>query len=698
MSSRQRMARKLRWGMMCVSSLCVLSAARATAAELEPIGTLTVQQEGVAVPVPDRGYVFKVGNTARLFQLRGNNLVVFQSQADGSLDGLYAVQWNTREAPAWVSNEKIVTFGKIAPTIEAQLDLTQGEKLPVLAIGPRGYHALVERFGSTAAIDIPMDTPGIRFAEGAPRPAGTSPVVAAPVAPPPKAHIVIEGSGTMLTMRTNTTEAAQTPVPVAVVDTVPPEAVAPALPAVPPAPHPERKQTAAAPADEAPDLSAAVPAVRWPSLLEDRRTIIVICMFLVLLFVLYQIQKQLSRRRGFIPAQPPTAAAPAGGAPLRLKSKMARSTIHPRTPGREPAEASRDIPEDQPQRLRFVSSKKNQTVILGQQNLVGTPPTTTVPVSAGDTAIIPSPSILPEHRPGGVLFIGKYQVEQLLGRGRMGVVYKAFQQDLNRTVALKLLAEGAHASPKQKERFIKEAQAIAKLRHPNIVTVYEVGDWEGQPYFTMDFVEGKSLDKMIVKQKLAPREAARLALDIAEAVEYAHSNSIIHRDLKPGNIILNSKGDPVITDFGLARKLDTQSIHAGDDILGTPAYMSPEQARGRSSETDARSDVYAIGAILYAMLTGDDPFSGNSLLDTLHKVIHDKPASPEKVNPGIDSTISNICLKAMSKDPRKRYQSAGEMASDLARYLHTDAARQRAEAAAPESRGGLLSRLFARRA
>lgn len=685
---------------------CTLLAGSWTAQAADPIGTLTVERDGLSAQVPDRGYVFKVGNTAKLFQLRGEVLVVFIPPEGGTSGGLYAVPWSTRDAPAWVSNERVVTFGKATPTTTGLLFFERGEILPVFSTGPDAYSVLVQRFGNSAELEIPLATEGVRFEMGAALPAAAAgsataqaaqPAAAPKPQPPaaPKARLVIEGSGSMITLRTNVEQTVTTPPPVE----PPAEAVQP------PAAQSEEK-AAPAPTEAAPAESAS--PVRIPSLFEDRKSIIVIGMFAALLIVLFQIQRQLARRRD-APAVHAAAAPVEQTAPLRLRSSRANSTIHPAfpkpaspaapalapMPAAAPAPVSTAISTvngEQP-KIKFVSSKKNQTVILGQQNLVGS----SNPASAGDTAIIPSPSILPEHRPGGVLFIGKYQVEQLLGRGRMGVVYKAFQQDLNRSVALKLLAEGAHASPQQKERFIKEAQAIAKLRHPNIVTVYEVGEWEGQPYFTMDFVEGKSLDKTIVKQKLPTRESARLTMEIALAVEYAHANGIIHRDLKPGNIILNGKGEPVITDFGLARKLDTQSLHAGDDILGTPSYMSPEQARGRSSETDVRSDVYAVGSILYAMLTGDDPFSGNSLLDTLHKVIHDKPVPPEKMNPEVDAKISAICLKAMSKDPKKRHQTAGELAADLAQYLHLVAAAA-AQPPASEQRSTLFGRLFARRA
>ncbi len=659
----------------------------------EPVGAVHVERDDVAVPVPDQDYVFKVGNTAHLFQLKNDALIVFHP-VEGAQDSLYAVRWNKYDAPAWISNERLVTFGKIVKTCEGSLLLERDEVLPVVAIGQRDFRVLIQRFGNTATLDIRRDTPGLRFEERkavvqVPPVTQTNIVVqGAPTSVPvaiirSNVHTVIEGNGSMLTMRTNADEPAR---PVQIVTqhenvvaapppvTQPPPVAPPAIASV------TNTESASVPTSASPQMMLPT-GMHWPSLIEDRGNLIVIGVFLALLFVLLQIQRRFRRSRA-LATQPQTA----GAEPAVLRSKSR---------GVSPGAGATDDFNAEPQKLRFVSSKKNQTVILGQQNLVGSP-VPGMPMSASDTSIIPSQTIMPDRRNGGVLWIGKYQVEQLLGRGRMGVVYKAFQQDLNRSVALKLLAEGGHASQKQKELFVKEAQAIAKLRHPNIVTVYEVGEWEGQPFFTMDFVDGKSMDKMIVKQRFPPMETARLAKAIAEAVEYAHSNGIIHRDLKPGNIILNNKGEPVITDFGLARHLDEETQSAGDDILGTPAYMSPEQARGRTAETDARSDVYSLGAILYAMLTGDDPFTGSSLLEILHKVIHDKPTPPDKIDPQIDIAISAICMKALSKDPKKRHQSAGDLAADLARYLQVLASAAVPEPT-PAGRTGILSRLFARR-
>jgi serine/threonine protein kinase len=267
--------------------------------------------------------------------------------------------------------------------------------------------------------------------------------------------------------------------------------------------------------------------------------------------------------------------------------------------------------------------------------------------------------------------LGRYIIEGELGRGAMGVVYKARQEGLDRPVALKILLRGEFASKRMRKRFEREAKAIAKLRHPNIVNVHEVGDFEGQPFFTMDLVDGLTLDVFAKRVDMSPKVIADLCRRIALAADYAHTNGIIHRDLKPTNIIVDRNSEPIITDFGLAKEMDSFSmLSMTGDVMGTPAYMAPEQAEGKINEVGARSDVYSLGSILYAILVKRDPFEGKTMVETLNKVIHQDPAPVNVIDPRIDEDLAAICMKAMEKDPAHRYYSAKDMARDLENFIN----------------------------
>jgi serine/threonine-protein kinase len=263
-----------------------------------------------------------------------------------------------------------------------------------------------------------------------------------------------------------------------------------------------------------------------------------------------------------------------------------------------------------------------------------------------------------------------YHVEGLLGYGGMGIVYLARHLKLNRPVALKMLRAGAYAGQQDLARFIREAEAVAALRHPNIVQVYEVGDLDGLPFYTMEFVEGGSLARELAGVPQSPHRAATVVATLAGAVQFAHTAGIIHRDLKPANILLTLDGTPKITDFGLARRVESgpEFTHTGVR-LGTPSYMAPEQALGQRNGIGPAVDVYALGAILYEMLTGRPPFRAETAAETERQVITDEPVRPSRLNPKIPRDLETICLKCLRKEPAKRYSSAQELADDLGRFL-----------------------------
>lgn len=263
---------------------------------------------------------------------------------------------------------------------------------------------------------------------------------------------------------------------------------------------------------------------------------------------------------------------------------------------------------------------------------------------------------------------GDYELLGEIARGGMGMVYKARHRTLNRIVALKVMAAAELASPDFIKRFRTEAEAAASLDHPHIVPIYEVGEQESRPYFSMKLVEGGSLDQR--KLPLEPTAAARLVAAIARAVHYAHQRGILHRDIKPGNILIDADGQPHLTDFGLAKLLEKGStITRTIAVLGTPAFMSPEQAAGRTKNLTTAADVYGLGAVLYEILTGQPPFAGGTTMETVRKVLDEEPKRLSAQNPQVDRDLETICLKCLEKDPFRRYGSAEAMADDLERWL-----------------------------
>ncbi len=271
-----------------------------------------------------------------------------------------------------------------------------------------------------------------------------------------------------------------------------------------------------------------------------------------------------------------------------------------------------------------------------------------------------------------------YHIEGILGRGGMGVVYKARHLALKRVVALKMILSGGHAGEGERQRFRAEAEAVARLQHPNIVQVHEVGEHEGLPYAALEFVEGGTFAQRLKRGPVSPREAAEVIATLAGAMHLAHSRNIIHRDLKPANILLDANGSPKVTDFGLARQLDSDigQTQTGT-ALGTPSYMSPEQAAGESKHVGPAADVYALGAILYECLTGRPPFQGTSVVATLDMVRSQEPVALHLLRPAVPADLETICLKCLRKEPEKRYASADALANDLRRWQRGEPIRAR---------------------
>ncbi|MGE3310356.1 MAG: protein kinase [Limisphaerales bacterium] len=268
------------------------------------------------------------------------------------------------------------------------------------------------------------------------------------------------------------------------------------------------------------------------------------------------------------------------------------------------------------------------------------------------------------------LVFGDYELLDEIARGGMGIVFRARQISLNRIVAVKMIRAGVLASELDISRFRAEAQAAARIQHPNIIPIYEVGEYDERHYFSMAFVAGQNLAQCVHDRPWSPPKAARCLALIAEAVQYAHDGGILHRDLKPSNVIIDEDGIPHLTDFGLATRIeDTSALTCSGAILGTPSYMAPEQTGGRRSELGPRTDIYALGALLYEVLTGHPPFQGESPIDTIKLVREADPVPPRRLNPRIPADIETIALKCLEKEPRKRYATARELAADLNRFL-----------------------------
>jgi hypothetical protein len=274
--------------------------------------------------------------------------------------------------------------------------------------------------------------------------------------------------------------------------------------------------------------------------------------------------------------------------------------------------------------------------------------------------------------------LGDYEILGELGRGAMGVVYRARQRALGRVVALKMILSGDRASAEELARFRREAAVVARLQHPNIVQIYAVSEYEGRPYFSLEFVDGGTLADRLRTGRPHPEQAAALAQALARALHAVHQAGIVHRDLKPANVLLARDDTPKLTDFGLARKLDGESAQTQPGaVVGTPSYMAPEQAQGAAAQATPAADVYGLGAILYECLTGRPPLQGATPVETLRLVAEEEPVAPRALNPAVPRDLNTICLKCLEKTPERRYATAGELAEDLGRFLAREPIRAR---------------------
>ncbi len=325
-----------------------------------------------------------------------------------------------------------------------------------------------------------------------------------------------------------------------------------------------------------------------------------------------------------------------------------------------------------PQADSGINESLRETFIAGPQvsapdeeTCIGTPEELD---SFSDYAVAEPPS--PRTR---LTRIGDYQVTKILGKGGMGIVYRARHLTLQRDVAIKMMIAGAHATPDQAQRFLTEAQAVAHLQHPHIVQIFDVGEHEHLPYFALEFVDGQSLDQQLRNKTLSEQDAAALLQTLCTALQYAHDQGILHRDIKPANVLMTSDGHAKVTDFGLARRVEDDADESSrtkvGTIMGTPSYMSPEQARGDVHLLTPATDQYSLGAMLYEMLTGRPPFMGARAIDTVLQVVNQEPIAPRALQPKLSVDLETICLKALHKDVAKRYGNCTAMAEDLGRFL-----------------------------
>lgn len=313
--------------------------------------------------------------------------------------------------------------------------------------------------------------------------------------------------------------------------------------------------------------------------------------------------------------------------------------------------------------LERLAPEKSHRAISSDGNALASP----FPIALGDAGEVPS-SISEIDAD-----LGDYELIELIGRGGMGVVFRARQKSLDRTVAVKMIQAPHGATAEQLRRFRNEAKAAAALSHPNIVRVFDAGERDGQLFFAMQLVEGMSLSERLREGPLDEEEAARLVRSIARAVQHLHDHGIVHRDLKPSNILLDQQGRPYVTDFGLAKFAQAEGDRTQSGIIaGTPSYMAPEQASPGRTPVGPAADVYSLGAILYELLTGRPPFREESPLDTILRVLDGDPTPPRRLRPQTSAALEDVCLRCLEKSPRDRYATAADLADDLERHLRGD--------------------------
>jgi serine/threonine-protein kinase len=327
-----------------------------------------------------------------------------------------------------------------------------------------------------------------------------------------------------------------------------------------------------------------------------------------------------------------------------------------------PAEYLARFPDGE-RTIRAVFGEIDKTTSLGSSRADGAVDRPTRPCSApgGRSEVDPHATI------------GDYELIEEIARGGMGVVFRARHKGLKRLVALKMILSGQMATHEERQRFLREAELAANLDHPNIVPIYEVDEHEDRPFFSMKLIEGESLSRQVARFVQDPAAAARMVAILARAVHYAHGQGFLHCDLKPSNVLIDTRGRPYLTDFGLARRTGVESsLSISGAILGTPSYMAPEQATGSRAGLGPATDVYGLGAILYELLTGRPPFRAPSIMETIVQVLERDPAPPRELRPEVPRALESICLKCLEKSPRDRYATAEALADDLDSYLQGD--------------------------